>query len=406
MGTITVNGGVSLRGSVRVGGSKNAALPIIFASLITRGESVIHRLPDIGDVRVAISIIESFGARCERSGDSLLINTERLTLARPDDKLVSAIRASTYLIGASLSRFGIAYIQPFGGCGFCTRPIDLHILACRTMGATVGDGVIISRGLVGADMRFAKVSVGATVNAIILAATARGESRIENYARESHVFNLIDYLRSAGADITVTDEAITVRGRELLGGEITVEGDPIEAGTYAALSAITGGGITVLGVEPQLLDSFFDPLVSRGAVLDKSEGITLRSPPCDRVEIIAEPYPAFPTDLQPISAPLLASAEGGTLEDRVWRGRFGYLDALAPLGIEYKAYPSSAEVFPSRIRAADTIAPDLRGGAAALMTALAAKGESRIRFSEIIERGYESIEKKLRALGAEIKITD
>ena len=404
MATITVKGGEALGGSVTVGGSKNAALPIIFASLLTRGESIIRRVPDIGDVRVATGIIESLGARCERSGDTLLINTERLAFRRPDESLVSQIRASTYLLGASLARFGIAAVQSFGGCDFCKRPIDLHLLACRAFGADVRADGIFSHGLRGGMIRFPKVSVGATVNAILLAVTARGESRIENFAREPHIFNLIGYLRSAGADIQVSDTAIIIRGRELHGGDVTVEGDPIEAGTYVALSAITGGNITVLGVSYAALESFTAPLLEAGAQLDTDEGITLRTLPGGQVSVIAEPYPGFPTDLQPIAAPILACARGGTIEDRVWQGRFGYLAALSPFGVKYHAYPTGAEIFHSEFRAADTIAPDLRGGAAALLVALAAVGESRIRSSEIIARGYESIEKKLRTLGAEIRI--
>lgn len=406
MATITVKGGEALSGKVTVSGSKNAALPIIFASLLTKGQSIIHRVPDIGDVRVALSIIESFGARTERSGDSLLINTERLIFHRPDDILVSSIRASTYLLGASLARFGRACIQSFGGCDFCKRPIDLHLLACRTFGADVQGDSVFSHGLRGACFRLPKISVGATVNAILLAVTADGESRIENFACEPHIFNLIDYLRSAGADITVAKNAIIIRGRDLSGGEVTVEGDPIEAGTYAALSAITGGNITVLGVSPASLASFFAPLVEAQATLDTEEGITLRTLPKKQVAVVAEPYPGFPTDLQPIAAALLACAHGGTLEDRVWQGRFGYLAALAPFGVNYHAYPTGAEIFHSELCAADTIAPDLRGGASALLIALAAKGESRIRSSEIIGRGYESIEKKLRTLGAQISVDD
>lgn len=404
MATITVKGGEALGGTVTVSGSKNAALPIIFASLLTRGQSVIHRVPDIGDVRVALDIIESLGARCERSGDSLLIDTERLTFHRPDDSLVSRIRASTYLLGASLARFGRAYIQSFGGCDFCKRPIDLHLLASSTFGASVHGDTVLSHGLRGASLRLPKVSVGATVNAILLATTASGESRIENFAREPHIFNLIDYLRSAGADITVTEGAIMIRGRELSGGEVAVEGDPIEAGTYAALSAITGGNITVRGVPYAALESYFAPFREAEAVLDTEDGLTLRTLPKKQVAIVAEPYPGFPTDLQPIAAPILACARGGTIEDRVWQGRLGYLAALAPFGVSYRAYPTGAEIFPSELRTADTIAPDLRGGASALLLALAVRGESRIRSSEIIARGYESIEKKLRTLGAEIRI--
>ena len=406
MGTILINGGLTLKGKIAVSGSKNAALPIIFATLVTRGKSILHSVPDIGDVRVALEIIKGFGAIVERQGDDLLIDTASLVYKRPRDALVSKIRASTYLIGSLLSRFGIAELQSFGGCNFCTRPIDLHLLACRSFGADVSGDRIISHGLKGAGLHFPKASVGATVNAILLAAAADGASRIENYAREPHIMGLIDYLRSSGADITVTDTAITVVGRELTGGEAFIEGDPIEAGTYAAISALCGGGITVMGVSAEVIDSFLSPLTESGALLETAGGITLKSPPKSAVNIVAEPYPAFPTDLQPISAPLLALGAGGTIEDRVWQGRFGYLAAISPFGIKYKAYPTSAQIFPSEICAAKTEAPDLRGGAAALILALAARGESVISASEIIERGYEKIEEKLRAVGAEIKMKD
>ena len=404
MGTIIINGGRPLRGKVAVSGSKNAALPLIFGTIITRGQSVLHSVPDIGDVDVALKIIEGLGAKVERCGTDVLVDTTRLIYRKPPDELVAKIRASTYLIGSLLSRFSVAELQPFGGCNFCTRPIDLHLLACRTFGADVSGDRIIAHRLRGATLRLPKVSVGATVNALLLSATAHGVSRIENYARESHVMGLVDFLRSAGADITLEDDAITVVGRELSGGEAFVEGDPIEAGSYAAISALTGGEITVTGVSHSELSSFLAPLIEGGARVDTEDGIKLISPPTRQVSIIAEPYPAFPTDLQPITAPLLALGEGGTIEDRVWRGRFGYLAALAPFGIQYKAYPSCAEIFKSRLRAAHTDAPDLRGGAAAMILALAAKGESRITSSEIIARGYEKIEEKLRALGADIKI--
>lgn len=406
MGTIIVNGGRPLKGEIAVSGSKNAALPLIFATLITRGQSILHSLPDIGDVDVALRIIESLGAIIERQSSDVTIDTTSLSYRKPQDDLVARIRASTYLIGSLLPRFGIAELQQFGGCGFCTRPIDLHLLACRSFGADVSGERIIAHRLRGTHLRLPKVSVGATVNSLLLAATAEGESRIENYAREPHIMGLIDFLRSAGADITVTDDVITVIGRELHGGEAYIEGDPIEAGTYAAISALCGGEITVTGASPSGLSSFISPLSEGGAEAMTDSGIRLITPPRRAVSVIAEPYPGFPTDLQPIVAPILALGAGGTIEDRVWQGRFGYLAALAPFGIEYKIYPSGAEIFPSRIRAAITDAPDLRGGAAALILALTARGESRITSSEIVARGYENIEKKLRALGAEIKIQD
>ena len=403
MGKFIVKGGVALSGEIAVSGSKNAALPILFATLLTRGRSRLCGIPDIGDVRVAIELLRGFGAEVYSLDGELTVNTECLSYSRPDDALVSKIRASTYLLGASLARFGIAELQPFGGCGFQTRPIDLHILACKSFGASLACNKMISHGLVGAHIRFPKVSVGATVNALLLAATAKGVSVIENYAREPHISSLIAFLRSSGADITVTDEAITVVGGELHGGEVTVEGDPIEAGSYAALSLLTGGNIRVKGIEPEALSSFLMPLCRAGAEVDLTDGIRLYGRLGREAEIIASPHPGFPTDLQPIASTLLAAGSGGIIEDRVWQGRFGYLAALAPFGVSFSTYPSSARIFRSELRAADTVAPDLRGGAAALLIALLTEGESRISSAETVERGYENIEKKLRSLGADIE---
>ncbi len=404
MARITVKGGSSLAGDVTVSGSKNAALPIIFATILTRGVSHIFGAPDIGDVRVALELIKEYGASVVRQGGELIIDTSVLHHARPRDELVSRIRASTYLLGASLSRFGIAELQAFGGCGFQTRPIDFHIMACESFGGTLAGDKIISHGLRGTRIRFPRASVGATVNALLLAASAKGESVIENYAREPHIFGLIDFLTSAGARIAVTDEAITVEGRELSGGVAVIEGDAIEAGTYAALSLLSGGNIRIRGVAPSALSSFFEPLLECGAELDTSDGIRLYGRLSSPANIVAMPYPAFPTDLQPIAATLLACGAGGIIEDRVWQGRFGYLSAIAPFGVRYLAYPSSAEIYPSELHSADTIAPDLRGGAAALLLALTAEGESRISCAETVERGYENIEEKLSSLGADVKI--
>ena len=404
MRTIVIDGGRPLFGRVAVSGSKNAALPIIFSTVITRGVSLLHNVPDIGDVRTALDIIQGLGAKVTREGSDLFIDTRRLVYSTPSASAVAKIRASTYLLGATLSRFGTARIQPFGGCNFCDRPIDLHLLACRTFGAAQRDDTLYSHGLIGATLKLPKPSVGATVNSLILAAAAHGASRIEGYAREPHIFNLIDYLRSAGAEISITEDAITLVGGELSGGEVTVEGDPIEAGTYAALSAFTGGEVTVTGISPTALEPLLSMLSESGVSVDLSHGIRLSGTPRERIHITAEPYPGFPTDLQPIASVLLALGCGGTVEDRVWQGRFGYLAALAPFGVQYKIYPSGAEIFPSSPHAGNTVAPDLRGGAAALLLALFAGGESRIGGAEIIERGYEKLEAKLRPLGANIKI--
>ena len=402
---IIVNGGRSLVGSITVSGSKNAALPILFSAITTVGISKIHRFPKIGDTAVAISLLEDLGAKTSFIDNTLYIDSRNLSYTPGDDKKLSQIRASTYLMGANLARFGECAISDFGGCNFSSRPIDMHIEACRAFGAEVQGRIIKAKRLRGAKIDFKKASVGATINAIIMAASADGESIVSGYAREPHVLALAAFLRSAGADILFKEDRILIKGAELHGGDISVIGDMIEAGTYLAAGLITGGSISVLGCNKSELSSYLDVLsdmgvavsVHAGAIRAEANGILKRG------TIVAEPYPAYPTDLQPIIAPLLAKYAGGAISDRVWRSRYGYLASLAPFGVEYRILKDRAYIYPSRIRPAIAEAPDLRGGAAALICALAADGESSVLRPERIFRGYEDLISKLRSVGADIK---
>lgn len=406
MKTITVVGGRSLFGSVFVQGSKNAALPIIFATLITNGVSKIRHLSDIGDVRVALDIIRELGARVQYSGGTAYIDTRMLTYREVSEDKISKIRASTYLLGSMLSRFGKCTISSFGGCAFSHRPIDMHVDACLAFGGELRDREIVAQKLRAADISFKKCSVGATINAIILAAAADGVSVIRGHAREPHVHALIDFLSSAGAQISVTDDKITVEGRELHGGNITVIGDMIEAGTYLAAGLVTGGEVSVIGAQGDDLASYIDALGKLGAEsLVRGSIISARLGDAQSyVKIAAEPYPAFPTDLQPIIAPLLAICRGGEIRDGVWEGRYGYLSSLARFGVRYRVRNGCAYIEKSEIHPADTVAPDLRGGMAALLLALRARGVSRIENAEQILRGYENLIMKLSSLGADISI--
>ena len=399
-----INGARPLSGNIEISGSKNAALPLIFASLTTYGVSTLHSVPDISDVRVAIDIISSLGAVVERKGSDLIIDTHNLSYRRPSDSLVSAIRASSYLLGANLARFKTAHLQSFGGCNFDLRPIDMHISAMTLMGACqIGDRFVAHR-LCGADIYFDKVSVGASVNALIIAASAEGKSRIFGYAKEPHVILLIDYLRSAGADISVFPDRIEVVGAHLKGAEAEIIPDMIEAGTFLALSLMTGAEISISRVVPEHLSSFCRPFAEAGAKIDFVDGrATVGGALFDFVDIYTEPYPGFPTDLQPQAAPLLAAFCGGRITENVWKGRFGYLKELEKFGIRYDRCECGAIIRPSSIRPAIADAPDLRGGAALIMAALFARGESVITSSEIIKRGYSDIVAKLRSVGADIE---
>lgn len=408
MKKFVIRGGRALRGEVSVSGSKNAALPILLAALSVFGTSVISGVPKIGDTEVALELLRDLGATVTRQGDTVRINTDSAAFRVPSCEAVAKIRASTYLIGASLARFGEAHILKFGGCGFCERPIDLHIYAAKALGARVEGERMCTDGLRGGEINFRVPSVGATVNALIMAASAVGESVIRGYAREPHVLSLIDFLVSAGAKISLTEHEIRVTGSHLSSGVAQIRGDMIEAGSYLAAAVMTGGELTVTGAPHGELSAYLDFLAALGAdPACRGDRVSLGRIKSPRyTTLTAAPYPAYPTDLQPIAAPMLAALAGGKITDTVWESRFGYLDALESFGIRSHKFHSGAEIYPSKIIPATVTSPDLRGGMACVLSALAADGESVIYAADTVLRGYESIEEKLRAVGADISVVD
>ena len=400
MKIIRVRGGKPLRGEISVSGSKNAALPIIFSCILINGVSEIDNLPDIGDTRVALDILRDFGASVLYRNGKALIDTRTLHYEKIPETLTCRLRASTYLLGACLGRFGVSHISTFGGCNFQHRPIDMHIDACVSLGCCVDGDRILGRP-VGGDIRFEKRSVGATVNAILLAVGAKGVSRIFGAAEEPHIDCLIDFLNSAGASITREDQYLLIEGRELHGGRIVIIPDMIEAGSYLALGLADSCEVRVNNCPSSQMASVYDAFYSLGAE-ESSDLLRMKTP--RRGEICAGPYPLFPTDLQPIFAPVMAAYLGGSITDLVWHGRFGYLKNLESFGVRYTLGQSSAEIYPSVLSPASVTAPDLRGGFACLMCALMSDGESSISSAEIILRGYENLPEKLSALGADIYI--
>ncbi len=407
MNKFVINGGRKLSGDIHVSGSKNAALPIIFACIVTRGISVLYNVPDIIDVRVAIALLENMGARIWRLDDALYVDTEDMFYSLPDAQLVSSIRASSYLLGATLARFGQTHIQHFGGCNFDNRPIDMHIEAMLSLGATVDGDRVLSKKLIGSDIHFSKISVGATVNSLILAACAEGVSNIYGYAKEPHVMALADFLKSAGAQITFFEDRIEVVGKELSGGKAKIIPDMIEAGTYLIASIATNSRLRVTGVDPVHVESLTKLLMRGGVSLYFDENsVTNGCSLCEPLDIVTEPYPGFPTDLQPQTAPLMAVAFGGRIRERVWHSRFGYLSQLSKFGLNYSINGDEAVIYPSSIHRAYASIPDLRGGAALIIAALIAKGESVLDGTDIVFRGYENIVDKLRLVGADIYETN
>lgn len=407
MQTFILEGGRPLCGDIFVSGSKNAALPLLFGTLVTDGTSVIERLPEISDIRVALDLLSAMGAEVEREGSGVRVSTARVCERVPPPELVRRIRASTYLLGAMLARFGRAEIGGYGGCDFSARPIDMHIAAALAFGAEKRGELLVAERLHGAALRFHTVSVGATVNALLLAASAEGESLIENIAVEPHVLALAAFLRSAGARIEIFDRTARVTGAHLHGGQAKVIPDMIEAGTYLLAGVATGGRVRVHGIDPAELRSLTD-ILSLGGVRVEERGHTLSAEGRAEFPLTVEtaPYPAFPTDLQPPTAPFLSLSAGGVIREGVFFERFGYLRELECFGLSYRVEGASAHIAPSRLHAASVTAPDLRGGAAALIAALAANGKSEIGGAEKILRGYEHPAAKLTALGARIRLTE
>lgn len=405
MNSFLVSGGKRLFGEVEISGSKNAALPLIFAALSIPYVSVIKGVPDIGDTRVALSIARELGAIIEKRGDELFIDARNLFYKEPRVELTCKIRASTYLLGSLLVRFGKAGISVFGGCAFDKRPIDLHLFAISELGGKVDADFISAPKLSGADIRFSKVSVGASINAIILAAGACGTSRIFGYAKEPHVLSLVNFFKSTGVEISVFDEYIEVKGGAKHGGFAKVIPDMIEAGTYAAISVLTESPFLIKGADFEQLFSFLGVFESLGIEIEKTgNGLRFMGMPTKWVSVETAPYPGFPTDLQPIIAPVLGVGGGGIIVENVWKNRFSYLDGLSRFGIKSKRTESYAEIYPSYIRSANAEAQDLRGGASLIISALRAKGESVINSASVILRGYENLAEKLTRLGADIRI--
>jgi len=404
MSRLCISGGKRLCGEIRVGGSKNAALPILFATIATKGITRLDCVPDILDVRVTLQILECFGARIRAEGQSLIIDTRALSYTRINSQLTSSLRASTYLIGSCLARFGRAELSTDGGCSFGARPIDMHVSAAEALGSVRDGDALLAPTLSGGMIRFEKISVGATVNALIMCAAAEGESQIYGFAREPHVFSLIDFLVTAGADIKVFTDHISVKGAALSGSYSKIIPDMIEAGTYLALSIATDSDITVVGANSSELTSFCAFLTKYGAMIENGDGFMRAGGSLSGfAELTTGPYPDFPTDLQPQIAPLMALGGGGRITEGVWRERFSYLTELSKFGVSYRRFDGGAEIYPSRLTSAACTATDLRGGAALLIAALSAKGESVIESAELINRGYQDISSKLSRLGAYIK---
>ena len=418
-----IHGGKPLHGQVDISGAKNAAVAVIPAAIMVRGVCRLENLPEISDTDKLLHILTYMGAQVRMINRTTVeldcTNVQMDTLPEEMWAMTRKIRASYYLIGAMLGRFGRARSTMPGGCNFGVRPIDQHIKGLTALGADVRmtGGFINATAkngrLRGAMVYLDKVSVGATINIMIAAATAEGRTVIENVAREPHIVDLANFLNSMGADVRgAGTDVIKIRGvRELHGGSYTLIPDQIEAGTYMAAVAAAGGAVKITNVIPKHLECISSKLREMDVEIEDGDDYVLvrRDGPLHQTNIKTKPYPGFPTDMQPQMTAVLCCAPGvSVVTEGVWNGgRFKYVAELKKMGASIEVDDQSAFVQGvDHLTGATVKACDLRAGAAMVVAGLAAEGVTKIEDVVYIERGYQDIVGKFRALGADIACVD
>ena len=420
MNKYMIRGGRELYGEITVSGAKNAAVAIIPAALLVDGVCRIENIPQISDVTLFFSILEELGAKVRvLNRHAIEIDCHAIHSTRPSYDLARRIRASYYLLGALLGRFGQATVAMPGGCNFGVRPIDQHIKGFTTMGAEVSvEGGFIHTAakngrLVGAPVYLDVVSVGATMNIMMAAALAEGTTTIENAAKEPHIVDLANFLNSMGADIKgAGTDSIKIRGvKKLTGGTYCIIPDQIEAGTYMAAVAAAGGQLLLKNIIPKHMDCISAKLMEMGVAVEENDDTLLvrRSEPLQKANVKTLPYPGFPTDMQPQIAAVLSLAQGTSLvtEGVYGANRFKYVDELKRLGAHIQVDGKVAVIEGvDQLVGAPIQACDLRAGAALVIAGLAAKGTTELSCVQYIERGYEDLVGKLRAVGADITMVD
>ncbi len=409
-----IQGGKRLVGEVEISGAKNAVVAILPAVVLADGICRIENIPNIADVSTALEILSVLGAQIRRIDRSTVeIDPRTIRSHVVPHELARHMRASYYFLGALLGRYGTARVSMPGGCDFGVRPIDQHLKGFTALGAKVSpmeSGMIevVAPRLVGNSVYLDKITVGATANIMLAAVRARGITVIENAAKEPHIVDLANFLNFMGADVTgAGTDVIKIRGVEkMYGTTYSIIPDQIEAGTYMAAAAATGGDIVVKNVIPKHLESITAKLQEMGVDVEEYDDAVrvFRQRPLVHCNVKTMPHPGFPTDMQPQIGILLSLAEGTSiLTEDVWGSRFRYIDELRRMGAMVQVDGKTA-VFQGvdHLTAAPVRAVDLRAGAAMVIAALAASGTTEIEDIHHIERGYENLVEKLRAIGADI----
>ena len=415
---LRINGGKKLSGSVKISGAKNAALPLIALSILSKNEVVIKNLPAVSDIHTLIQLLSNLGAKCEfLDANTAKIDPREVNSTKAIYDIVRKMRASILVLGPLLARFRHCEVSLPGGCAIGARPIDLHLSALEKMGAEVKieQGYVVctaKKGLKGATINFDKITVTGTENIVMAAALASGTTHIINAAKEPEVIAVCNALKSAGIDIEgIGTNEILIKGSggELLGlDEISIIPDRIEAGTYLCAGAITGSRITITHACAAHLGAVLAKFEDMGFKFEISNGgeeITiLPASKIKPVEIITSEYPGFPTDMQAQFMALACISSGvSTIDERLFENRFMHVSELSRMGADIRLNGHIATISGGKLNGADVMATDLRASSALVLAALAARGESKIHRIYHLDRGYERLEAKLGALGADIQ---
>jgi len=413
MDKLIIEGARKLHGEIRISGAKNAALPLIAATLLTPGWHVIHNVPDLRDTRTMLALLESLGAVWKRKGDALTINTETLNNLEASYDLVKTMRASILVLGPLVARMGKARVSLPGGCAIGARPIDFHLQGLTKMGARLDleDGYVnafVGNYLSGAHIYFDVPSVTGTENILMASVLAKGITVIKNAAREPEVGNLVDMLIAMGADIEGKDtDRLIIHGvKSLKPAEVTTIPDRIETGTYLVAVGAAGGEATLTNCNPNHLPALTEKLRAAGLIIKESESSIFVSRPSKvkSIDIKTLPYPGFPTDLQAQLMVLMTVSNGlSVITETIFENRFMHVAELKRMGAEIKINGNSAIVKGiKQLKGAQVMATDLRASASLVVAGLAAKGATEISRIYHLERGYEDMVGKLRALGARV----
>lgn len=413
MDKLALRGGKPLRGTVRISGSKNAALPVMAATILTPGVHRLRNVPRLRDTQTFARVLELLGAKVAFDGNLLTIDTQNVNSVEAPYELVKTMRASIYVLGPLLARFGRARVSLPGGCAWGPRPVNLHLAGLQAMGAAldIEHGYIVGRDakLKGATVAFDLVSVGATAQLMMAAVLAEGTTVLENAALEPDVTALGDVLVACGARIEgLGSRRLAIHGVPALRPiDAAIIPDRIEAATFAAIAAVTGGSIRLEGVVPDHFEAALRKLEESGCAIQRSEGtVTVSGPQRPRpVSVVTQPFPGFPTDMQAQMIAVCAVADGtSVIEDTIYHDRFTHVPELARLGARIELKGNVAVVKGvERLAGAQVMATDLRASACLVMAALAARGETVVDRIYHLDRGYESLEQKLGALGADVQ---